>query len=367
MSDLEIVEVPGTGQVSSSDTLLRAPAESGVTLDDVARAAGVSTATVSRVINNFPRVAPKTRERVREIIERLEYTPNFAGRSLATRRTRTIGLIIADITNPFYPEIVRGVEEAALRRDLNVLLYDTAEDTSREAQALQLLTERQVEGVVICASRLSETLLERFERGQTPIVFINRYPSSRASAMTTDHEQGVALAVEHLAALGHRRVGYLGGPTTSQVQQRRTAAFVERCEALGLHTWIDNDAPTVQGGLDGTLRALQGQPAQQRPTGLLVYNDLMAVGTMLAASAAGLSVPADLSVIGHDDIPMAALLTPALTTVRQSAHQLGEGAVELLADRIQGASRGRALPAETITLAPELMVRASTAACRTEE
>ena len=148
------------------------PADTAITLDDVAQAAGVSTATVSRVINNLPRVASSTRQRVLDAIERLHYTPNFAGRMLATQRTHTLGLIITDITNPFYPAVVRGVEMAALGLGFNVLLYDTAEDKQREAQALQLLRERQVDGLIICSSRLGKARLAHLTNGKTPIVFI---------------------------------------------------------------------------------------------------------------------------------------------------------------------------------------------------
>src|SRR5579875_3150497 len=143
-----------------------------VTIDDVAAAANVSTATVSRVINNRPVVAAATRRRVLDAIQQLHFRPNALGRSLATRRTGTIGLVIADITNPFYPEIVRGVEQAAASHHMSLLLYDTAEDSDREAQALQLLRERHVDGVIVCASRLPEERLDALARADTPLVFI---------------------------------------------------------------------------------------------------------------------------------------------------------------------------------------------------
>ncbi len=183
-----------------------------VTLDDVALAADVSTATVSRVINNVPRVADTTRQRVLDAIERLHYTPNFAGRMLATQRTYTLGLIITDITNPFYPAVVRGVEAAAQSHGFSVLLYDTAENKQCEAQALQLLRERQVDGLVICSSRLGTSRLAQLAHGKTPIVFINSQPApTTVGSVETDHEAGMRAAVEHLVHLGHRRLAYLGG------------------------------------------------------------------------------------------------------------------------------------------------------------
>jgi DNA-binding LacI/PurR family transcriptional regulator len=330
-----------------------------VTLDQVALAAGVSTATVSRVINNLPRVATSTRQRVLDTIERLHYTPNFAGRILATQRTHTLGLIITDITNPYYPAVVRGVEVASLGLGFNVLLYDTAEDKQREAQALQLLRERQVDGLIICSSRLGKARLAHLAHGKTPIVFINSQPApSTVGSVETDHEAGMRAAVEHLAALGHQRIGYLGGPPASQVQQRRLKAFRAAAQHLGLWTLCESRLPTVVGGEEGTRAILCETAVSQRPTALITYNDLMASGALLAAHACGLVVPGDFSVIGHDDIPMSALLSPALTTVRQPMQELGARAVSLLATHLS--STAAANPTIT-SLRPELILRASTA------
>src|SRR5260221_1787004 len=330
-----------------------------VTLDDVALAAGVSTATVSRVINNFPRVADATRRSVLDAIERLHYTPNFAGRMLATQRAHTLGLIITDITNPFYPAVVRGVEAAALHYGFSVLLYDTAENQKREAQALQLLRERQVDGLVICSSRLGISRLEQLAHGKTPIVFINSQPApSTVGSVETDHELGMRAAVEHLVHLGHRRIAYLGGPPASQVQQRRLKAFRDAAGDLGVWTLERSQQPTVEGGEAGTRVFLCEHDPDMRSTALITYNDLMASGALLAARACGLRVPEDLSLIGHDDIPMAALLSPALTTVRQPMQELGSRAVAMLAGHLQ--STGVANPT-VLSLRPQLIVRASTA------
>ena len=330
-----------------------------ITLDDVALAAGVSTATVSRVINNFPRVASETRQRVLDAIERLHYTPNFAGRMLATQRTHTVGLIITDITNPFYPAVVRGVEAAALSLGFSVLLYDTAENKQREAQALQLLRERQVDGLVICSSRLGKSRLAQLAHGKTPIVFVNSQPApSTVGSVETDHEVGMRAAVEHLVQLGHRHIAYLGGPPASQVQQRRLKAFWEAATSLDMETVEASRQPTVEGGEAGTQDLLSASDPDARFTALITYNDLMAAGALLAARASGLRVPDDLSLIGHDDIPMSALLSPALTTVRQPMQELGARAVAMLVAHLQ--STVAANPT-VLSLHPELVVRASTA------
>ena len=330
-----------------------------VTLEDVALAAGVSTATVSRVINNLPRVADTTRQRVLDTIERLHYTPNFAGRMLATQRTHTLGLIITDITNPFYPAVVRGVEAAAQNHGFSVLLYDTAENKQREAQALQLLRERQVDGLVICSSRLGTSRLAQVAHGKMPIVFINSQPAlTTVGSVETDHEAGMRAAVEHLVHLGHRHIAYLGGPRASQVQQRRLKAFRDASGDLGVRTLEGSKQPTIAGGEAGTHEFLCKFDPNLRPTALITYNDLMASGALLALRACGMHVPEDLSLIGHDDIPMAALLSPALTTVRQPMQELGSRAVAMLAEHLQ--STGAANPT-ILSLHPQLIVRTSTA------
>jgi LacI family transcriptional regulator len=330
-----------------------------VTLDDVALAAGVSTATVSRVINNFPRVADTTRQRVLDAIEQLQYAPNFAGRMLATRRTQMLGLIITDITNPFYPAVVRGVEAAAQNHGFSVLLYDTAEDKQREAQALRLLRERQVDGLVICSSRLGTSRLAQLAHGKTPIVFINSRPApSTVGSVETDHEAGMRAAVEHLVQLGHRRIAYLGGPRASQVQQRRLKAFRDAAGDLGVRTLEGSQQPTVEGGEAGAYELLCAHGPDVRATALITYNDLMASGALLASRACGLRVPEDLSLIGHDDIPMAALLSPALTTVRQPMQELGSRAVAMLVGHLQSAVTASST---VLSLRPQLIVRASTA------
>lgn len=338
--------------------------DGAVTIDDVAAAAGVSTATVSRVMNNRPVVAEATRQRVLDAVARLNFRPSSLGRNLATRRTGTLGLVIADITNPFYPEIVRAVEQTAAAHGMSVLLYDTAEDSNREAQALRLLSEQHVDGIIICASRLPEERIEALARGETPLVLINRAPTPRSTgSVDVDQEEGVHAAVRHLVTLGHRRIAYIGGPAASQVQQRRLAAFRTVCAELEIAVpkgYILMATPTVAGGKEAARQLLEGRGRNARPTAILAYNDLAAIGAITAAQDTGIVVPDDLSIVGHDDIPLAALLRPALTTVRQPMRALGEQAVQMLYKRLQA----RATPAHapTITrLAPTLIVRDSTA------
>lgn len=346
-------------------------ANSVATIEDVARAAGVSPATVSRVINERPIVRKETRQRVLDAIAELQFQPNALGRSLATSRTGTLGLVVTDITNPFYPQIVRGVELAATACGMSVLLYDTAEDEEREAQALRLLSERQVDGLVICSSRLPRNRIAALAQAGKPLVLINRLPVPGCmGAVETDQEAGTRQAVLHLAELGHRRIAYLGGPATSEAQQRRLAAFRQICDELGFvvpDAYIQSASASIEGGHESGLRLLDGAKRLGRtsssPTAIVAYDDAVAVGLLLAARDLGLNVPRQLSVIGYDDVPLAAAVSPALTTIQQPMRELGERAVRMLYDALQARSAQETPPVEPllVRLEPHLIVRASTA------
>ena len=215
-----------------------------------------------------------------------------------------------------------------------------------------------MDGLVICSSRLGTSRLAQLVHGRMPIVFINSAPAaSTVGSVETDHEAGMRAAVEHLVHLGHRRIAYLGGPPASQVQRRRLQAFQDAAADLGVRTLSASQQPTVEGGEEGTQMLLCEHDPDVRPTALITYNDLMASGALLASRACGLRVPEDLSVIGHDDIPMAALLSPTLTTVRQPMQELGSRAVAMLVGHLQSSI---AASPTTLSLHPQLMIRAST-------
>lgn len=352
----------GAQDTRASQTIDRSGA---ATLEDVAAAAGVSPATVSRVINGRPVVAEATRQRVLAAVERLNFRPDSLGRGLATRRTGTLGLVIADITNPFYPEIVRGVEQAAAQHGLSVLLYDTAEDSEREAQALRQLRDRRVDGIIVCASRLPEERIHALARPDTPLVLINRRLTAVAhGTVEADHEAGVQAAMDYLVRLGHRRIAYIGGPAASQVQQRRLAAFTREAAANWLSippALLLHATPTVDGGKQVARAMLElDGPSRARPSAILAYNDLIAIGVILAAQDLGIAVPEDLSIVGHDDIPLAGMLRPALTTVRQPMRELGAQAVQVVQARLHAGGTQAAPPVQR-RLTPELVVRGSTA------
>ncbi|QBD74633.1 LacI family transcriptional regulator [Ktedonosporobacter rubrisoli] len=341
-----------------------------VTIDVVAQMAGVSPATVSRVINNRPVVSKMTRQRVLEAMTRLNYQPGTQGRPSAMPRMRTLGVVIADIANPFYAEIVRGIEETALLYGLNIVLYDTLDNAEREAQFLSLLEERQTDGLIICASCLPEQRLRSLLREEIPVVFINHLPlSASLGTVEIDQEAGIRAAMQHLVDLGHRRIAFVGGTPGAQIYQRRLATFRATCAEAGMaipENYVVPGKPTLEGGRETAHELLKSsiQPERAKnaasPTALLAYNDLVAVGAMIAAQEAGLVVPDQLSIVGYDNIPFAGLLQPALTTVQQPARVLGEQAMQLITSYLQA----HALPENGPTfvrLTPTLIVRASTA------
>ncbi|HEY4384098.1 MAG TPA: LacI family DNA-binding transcriptional regulator, partial [Ktedonobacteraceae bacterium] len=284
-----------TEQANKSDELTQPQEEEAATIDDVARIAGVSPATVSRVLNKRQIVTETTRRRVLDAIAQLNYQPNSLGRNLATRRTRTFGLVIADITNPFSAEVVRGIEETMHTQDMSLLLHDTMEDSKREMQALTLLGEGQVDGLILCSPLLSPQKLLSLIRPGLPLVLINRLPiPSSVGTVEIDQEAGVRAAMQHLVDLGHRQIAHIGGIPDSQVYQRRIVAYRTASEEAGIEIAehaILPALPTIEGGWKAVHQLLQNTTSSNRPTALLAYNDLVAMGALVAAQEEGIAVP----------------------------------------------------------------------------
>jgi len=335
-------------------TKQRTSVKATVTITDVAREAGVSTQTVSRVLNNKGEISPGTRRTVEDVILRLGYRPNAIARSLVTRRTLSLGLVVPDITNPFFPEIARGAEEMALAAGYNVFLCNTIEQPEREASVLRLLEEKRVDGVVVCSARLPDEQLLPVLRRQQAVVLVNRMaPPDVAGIVRVDDANGSEQAVRYLCGRGLRRLGMLAGPPTSFSGRERRHGFLDATRAAALTvepSWIACCAPTLDGGHQAARAVLSSGSVQ----GLVCYNDLVAVGALQACRDLGVRVPDDLAIVGCDDIPLASLVTPALTTVRISKFEIGATAVRMLLDRIEGTS-DRA----EVVMQPELIVRAS--------
>lgn len=326
-----------------------------VTIADVAREAGVSTMTVSRVINAKGEISEATRQRVQRAIDRLGYRPSAVARSLTTNRSRTLGLVIPDITNPFFPEIVRGAEDAAWREGYAVMLCNTVEDEAREAQTLERLEDNRVAGVILCSARLPDLALRRLIRRHPAVVTVNRIvPGVSASTVEVDDAYGAMRAVHHLLSRGREVIGLLAGPAASVSGHKRLAGYSAALETSGRQ--VDADlivrcAPDEAGGYGAARALLERRPA----VGALVgYNDLVAIGALRACAELGLEVPGEVAVIGCDDIRMASLVTPALTTLRVSQRDIGERAVALLLEQLQSQAAPR-----VVTLKPELVVRDS--------
>jgi LacI family transcriptional regulator len=326
-----------------------------VTIADVAREAGVSSQTVSRVLNNKAEIKPETRRSVIEVIERLGYRPSSIARSLATNRTYTLGLVVPDIANPFWPEIARGIEDVAWERGYHVFLCNTTEAPQREEAVLQLLEDKRVDGVIVAGSRLPDERLRPLIDRHPAAVLVNRVlPGGHAGSVRIDVSHGASLATDHLLSRGRRCIALMAGPPTSQNSQGHKNGYTAALRASGRvvdQQLIIPSAPYREDGLQATKALLARRPDVDA---LYCYNDLIAIGAMQACAELGLYVPDDIAVAGNDDILLAGLVTPALTTLRVSKYDVGATAAQMLFDRIDGRiDRGE------VIIKPELVVRAS--------
>jgi len=323
------------------------------TLADIAREAGVSLMTVSRVVNQKDGVGSEQRQRIETLIKQMGYRPSGIARSLVTQRTGTIGLVVPDIANPFFPDIARGVEQIAFQHGYSLLLCNTEENPSRELDVLDLLLEKQVDGVILCSSRLPSEKLKEILPAFAAVVLVNRMPEDEdmagADAVLVDDFRGGQMLGQHLQIRGHSQVAFLAGPEQSFSGKARFAGLRN---VLGADVVFLTCEPTVGGGQRVAREILGARPDL---TALCAFNDLVAVGALQAAAEVGRQVPADLVVTGYDDIQLAGLVTPALTTCRVQRENLGCRAAELLLDRLDR-SDGQF---KTIKLTPQLIQRAS--------
>jgi LacI family transcriptional regulator len=331
-----------------------------VTIADVAREAGVSLMTVSRVVNNKEGVGAETRSSIEEIIKKLGYRPSSVARSLATQLTGTLGLVVPDNSNPFFSGVARGVEKVAFAEGYSVLLCNTEENPQREFDVLELLLDKWVDGLVLCSSRLDQPRLQTMLSQYPAAVLINcrldNPPETLSIGMVSiDDRSGGQIATHHLIERGHRSIGFLSGPVISQSGQGRAEGYRAALAEAGIPYSSDlvlSCFPTVEGGQQATVQLLTDHP---EVTALFCYNDLVAVGALQACKQIQRDVPKDLAIIGFDDILLAPLVTPSLTTIRIDQKELGESAARLLINRLNGCTDG----CEKITSYPQLIVRAS--------
>ncbi|HEY4463118.1 MAG TPA: LacI family DNA-binding transcriptional regulator [Streptosporangiaceae bacterium] len=303
-----------------------------VTLSDVATLAGVDRSVVSRVINDDPNlnIRPQTRQRVLDTIEKLDYRPNAAARSLRTARAFMFGLFIPDFANPVYAEIIKGAELAASNLGYALMTASSAGVRLGRAHYIDLLAQGRVDGMLFAGDESGHDL-EQFRALRLPWLLVNRRTEGSRRYVILDDERGSQLAVEHLIALGHRRIAHIAGPETADTARRRRAGYASAMASAGLPVdprLIVHADYTPAGGTTA-MSALLAQP--ERPTAVLVANVASAVGALHAAYALGRSVPSDVSVIAIHDMPLASHLVPALTTVRMPLSELGRRSIELLA------------------------------------
>jgi DNA-binding LacI/PurR family transcriptional regulator len=310
----------------------------------------VSVATVSRSFTAPDSVATATHERVLAVAVELRYQPNRAARGLITGRTGNVGVIVPDLGNPYFHAVLKGAQERARRADYAVFVAD-GQESAREEEALINAMRKQVDGLVLCSSRLPTSKLASLDNPPT-VVLLNRRVAERASVVV-DSADGMKQAVRHLAELGHRRCVFVSGPRRSWSNQQRQHGLRAAARAHGIEYEILGPvAPQFQSGIERTEQVLE-----TGATAVLAYNDLVAVGILSRLAELGISVPEQLSVVGFDDIPLAAMVTPPLTTVSLPTMLAGQVAVEVLLDRL--GSRGVGPPA-THKLPATLIVRSTT-------
>jgi LacI family transcriptional regulator len=293
-----------------------------MSIREVAKRAGVSTATVSRTINGSQDVSPLTAARVHKAIKELDFYPNTHARTLVSGQSRMLGLIISDITNPFFPDLVKSFEDQAVQHGLEVIIGNTDYDAKRMAGCIRRMVERKVDGVAIMTSEADPELVAELTRRNIPTVFLDTGKTGPRSAnIVIDYAQGIQEALQHLFSLHHRRIGFITGPLNLESARIRHAAFLSGIEAHG-----DSDRLLVQIGdhrIEGGAKAMKNLlQLPVPPTAVIASNDLSAIGALGVIHEAGLKVPGDVSLIGFDDISFARLTQPALTTVQISRTQL---------------------------------------------
>jgi LacI family transcriptional regulator/LacI family repressor for deo operon, udp, cdd, tsx, nupC, and nupG len=337
-----------------------------VSIADIARAAGVSHSTVSRALRDSPLISAEMRDRIQRLAQEMGYTPNALAQSLQTRHSHTIGLVVTSIADPFFTDVVKGVEEVARPSRFSVFLSASYNEPDQEAAVIETFHRRRVDGIIVASLPIRSNAEERLSRIKVPTVLINNEAEAGSQLLhwvMVDDQAGAQLAVEHLLRLGHRAIGYLGVANRPRSNQQRLDGYRAALAAAGIaapDAWIARPHP-MDGGPGSQWtdvavgQALLPQLRAAGVTAVFCFNDMVAVGALLACGTQGIAVPADLSIVGFDDIELARYVTPPLTTMHQPRVRLGNLAMQILLDLLAGCS------VQNHILLPTLVERGSTA------
>lgn len=330
-----------------------------VTMAEIAQRANVSLITVSRALNNRPDVSEETRSRIWALAEELHYVPNVLARALVSGSSHTLGLIVADNTNPYYGRLIRAVEDTARSNGYGVILCNTDEDPEYEVSAHKMLREKRVDGILITSIQSGSSPLRSLAREGTPFVLLNRYVDDlEVDCVVNDNASGAYEATAHLCRLGHRRILHLTGPHTISSVRERLAGYrqaLAECGAPFNPSWVLRCNLRLEGGYEAALAALA---APTRPTAIFAYSDLLAIGVLKAARELGLQIPQDVALVGYDDIEFAPFVDPPLTTAAQQSYEIGRRGAEILLEKLRWPT-GEAWKTQRVIYKPQLVIRAS--------
>jgi DNA-binding LacI/PurR family transcriptional regulator len=329
-----------------------------VSITDIAKAAGVSASTVSRALQDHPRISPQKRATIRALAAEMGYQPSQIARSLVTGRTRTLGIVITDVTDPFVAEVLKGAEHAGREAGYSILFATSGRDPGQELVAARLLLGRQVDGMIVISSRAAEQYADLLSSNGAPLILVNNeLDDVRAHSVRTDNADGIRQALLHLRELGHTRIAFVAGPWGGRSSRERLQAYREVSASLRLPAapeWVIGGGGLLEDGQ----RAFAALLAQSdHPTAVQCYNDLTAIGMLGAAQAAGVRVPEDVSIVGYDNIPLSAFTVPPLTTVEQPKEALGRIAVQQCVAALASEA------VENAVLPGKLVIRGSTSSC----
>jgi LacI family transcriptional regulator len=305
---------------------------------EIARRAKVSTATVSRAINRIPTVDPQLAKRVWKVVDELGYYPNTQARALVSGKSRIFGLVVSEITNPFFPEIVQTFENLAVQHNYEILLTSTIHDPKRMESSVRRMIERRVDGVAILTFGMEDSLIEHLRFRKVPLVFVDVGPDvPGVSNIRINYQNGIRQAVQHLAALRHTRIAFVTGPLHLKSALARRDAFKTAMEEIGLPV-APEQIVVGDHTMEGGMRALDLISVRDCPTAVLCSNDMTAIGLMREAYDQGINIPHDLSVVGFDDIRLSEFMIPPLTTVQMSQTELAQIAFRALMNEVDGES-----------------------------